>query len=118
MAAQAEKLARILGWLAIITIIVLSVVPGDERPHTGASGHYEHVVAYLITAALLTFSYNARHSPVVIAVGLSFLSGLMEILQIYIPGRHAGFDDFAASSVGVVIGLALTWFFLRYCRRA
>jgi hypothetical protein len=116
MTMQAHKLARIFGWLAVIVIVVLSVVPGDARPHTGASGYFEHIAAYLITAGLLTFGYEARHSPVIIAIGLSALSGLMEILQIYVPGRHAGFDDLAVSSVAAISGVALTLFFFRYSR--
>ena len=40
-------------WLAIaclLAIAVLSLVPGDDRPHTGYSGNIEHLVAYVGTA--------------------------------------------------------------------
>ena len=116
--SQVEKLTRIGGWLAVVTIIVLSLLPGNERPHTGTPGYIEHIAAYLITAALLTFGYNARYSLVIIAVALSALSGLMEILQLFILGRHAGVDDFAVSSLGAVVGTALTWLCLHYIRPA
>jgi VanZ family protein len=26
------------------------------------------------------------------------------------PGRHAGFEDFAASSTGALLGVSLIWF--------
>jgi VanZ family protein len=115
-AVTAGKLARISGWLAIIVIIVLSVVPGNERPHTGASGHSEHFSAYLITATLLAFAYP--HHTATIALGLPLLSGLLEIAQIFIPGRHAGFDDFVASSLGAGAGLVWSSLLLCWFRRA
>jgi VanZ family protein len=113
----AEKLTGIAGWLAVFTIVVLSLLPGSERPHTGASGHIEHIAAYLITAALLTFGYKGRRVWAIVIVSLTALSGLMEILQIFIPGRHAGFDDFAISSLGSAVGAALIWGYLTYLRR-
>jgi len=93
-------------------------LPGNERPHTGVPGYIEHIAAYLITATLLTFGYSSSCSLLIIVVALSALSGLMEIMQMFIPGRHPGFDDFAVSSVGAVIGTALTGFYLQYFRRA
>ena len=107
MRTRLEALARILGWLAVIVIIVLSVLPGEDRPHTGVSGHFEHVIAYSITAALLTFGYKGWRSAITIVSGLAFLAGLMEFFQIYIPGRHSGFDDFASSAIGAIFGIAL-----------
>ncbi len=118
MGPPSEKLARILGWLAVVTIIVLSLLPGNDRPHTGAPGYVEHIAAYSITASLLTFGYTGRLVWAIVVVGLSALSGLMEILQMFVPGRHSGFDDFAVSSFGAVIGTVLTWFYLQYFRRA
>ena len=115
MTELTEKLARVLAWLAVLVIIILSVLPGNERPHTGASGQFEHIMAYSITSALLIFSGNA---PAPIIVGLSLLSGQMEIIQISIPGRHASFADFAASSIGAVIGVVLALAATRYFRRA
>jgi len=39
------------------------------------------------------------------------IGGTDEFLQIYIPGRHAGFDDLAADAVGCLIALfVLPWF--------
>ena len=83
-----EKLARVPAWLSVVLIVILSVLPGSERPHTGASGHVEHILAYSITAALLALAYGSRSSATVIVIGLSVLSGLMEIVQIFIPGEH------------------------------
>lgn len=107
-----------LGWLAGIAIVVLSVVPGNERPHTGLPGYMEHVIAYLITSTLFTLAHPTRRNSAIVAVALSLLAGAMEILQLYIPGRHSSFDDFAVSSVGAIIGVVLTLLFIRYLHDA
>jgi VanZ family protein len=39
---------------------------------------------------------------------------LLELGQIVIPGRHAGFDDFAASSIGALLGVSLIWIWATY----
>jgi len=61
-----KLIGRLLGWLAVIVIAILSLVPGDIRPHTGAPGALEHLAAYLGTAGLLTFGYGGKRSPVAI----------------------------------------------------
>ena len=98
---------RPLGWLGILTIGVLSLVPGDLRPHAAAgliTGQLEHVAAYFLTAAVLTLGYAApTHSRRIITL-LTLYAGLLEIAQLWIPGRTSQFIDFAASSVGACIG--------------
>jgi len=115
-----QKIAQVAGWLAVVVIAILSLVPGSLRPHISAPpilehvvAYLEHVVAYLVTAGLLTFGYGKQYHPLVVALCLSIYSAALEIAQIVIPGRHAGFFDFAASATGAVIGSALPWIVLR-----
>jgi hypothetical protein len=108
-----KMLARLIGWLAVIAIGVLSLVPGDMRPHTGAPGAFEHVVAYFGTAGLLTFGYGERRTAIAIALSLPLYSAAFEIAQSQIPGRHAAFSDFVASTIGVIVGSVLAWIALK-----
>jgi len=115
-----QKIAQLAGWLAVVVIAILSLVPGSLRPHFGVppnlehvAAYLEHVVAYLATAGLLTFGYGKQYHPLVVALCLSIYSAVLEIAQILVPGRHAGFSDFAASTTGAVIGSALAWIVLR-----
>jgi hypothetical protein len=52
-----EKILQLAAWGAVVTIAVLSLVPGELRPHTGAPGYLEHVTVYFITAILLSHGY-------------------------------------------------------------
>ena len=42
--------ARILAWMGIVAIIVLSVVPAADRPVTGAGQVLEHFTAFALVA--------------------------------------------------------------------
>jgi VanZ family protein len=103
------KTFKIIGGLALVAFAVLSLVPRPLRPHTGLPGSLEHMAAYAIVGALLTVCYHKRSQPFIVAVALSLYAAILEIAQIWVPGRDPKFIDFAASSAGALIGLALAW---------
>ena len=107
------EMVKIAGGLAVIALAVLSLVPRELRPHTGAPGPIEHVVAYAIASGLLTFGYVKRSQPFIIALSLCLYAGMLEIAQIWVSGRNPTIIDFAASSAGALIGSALAWTGLR-----
>ena len=55
---------------------------------TGASGRLEHIVAYFISALLLVTGYP-RRTPWVIGSALAVYAGVLEVGQIFVPGRHS-----------------------------
>jgi VanZ family protein len=101
------KIVKIASGLAVIALAVLSLVPRELRPHTGFAGPLEHVVAYAITGALLTFGHVKRSQPFIIVMSLTLYAAILEIAQIWVPGRNPTVIDFAASSAGALIGSAL-----------
>jgi hypothetical protein len=108
-----KLIARLIGWLAVVAIGVLSLVPGDMRPHTGAPGTFEHVAAYFGAAGMLAFGYGNRRAALATALSLPLYSAAFEIAQSQIPGRHAAFSDFVASTIGVIVGSGLAWIALK-----
>ena len=104
MGLMVDKTFRIAGYLSVILIGVLSLVPGTFRPDTGAPGKFEHLVAYLGAAMLLTLrpdTLRVRWQ----ALWLVPYAGALELAQLLIPGRHARFSDFVVSSIGAVLGM-------------
>ncbi len=69
------------------------------------NGGLEHLVAYLITGLAFVLGYAQRDLK--IALGLLIYGGILEIGQLIVPGRHAGFLDFAWSAAGVLCALAV-----------
>jgi VanZ family protein len=96
------------GWTCVVALIVLSVAPGNERPHTGVfPGQIEHVIAYCGTAGILGLGYPTAGERLGMVVMLAFLAAALEVVQLGIPGRHSQFIDFAASSAGACLGMSV-----------
>jgi len=89
---------------AIGTILVLSLVPGVDRPHILRSGNLEHLIAYAGTGFLIAAGLPPlrRWRGVLMLV---VLSALLEIAQLVIPGRTAGIDNWFSSSLGAFLGM-------------
>ncbi len=100
-------LTRLGAWLAVLTIIVLSVVPGNMRPHALGNDYYEHFAAYFITGCLLAIGYLRPMQLLSSGVLLPICAGSLEFVQLWIPGRTASAGDFAISTIGAWIGLLL-----------
>ena len=96
---------RIAGWLAVAAIVVLSLLPGQERPHSGAPGELEHLFAYLVAAVVLGIGYPEWKTRGKLTLFLVLLSGMMEICQLWIPGRNSELAGFLGSSAGAILGL-------------
>ncbi|HXW70647.1 MAG TPA: VanZ family protein [Methylocella sp.] len=111
-------LARAAGYCGVAAIIILSLVPGPDRPHTGLPGPAEHFLAYCLTA--MAFAVGARPMAQRLAFGaaLSVLACSMEVLQHFVPGRHPSIKDAIASSAGGFLGLALGSVLLEFALQA
>jgi hypothetical protein len=81
-------------WLAIA-----SWTPGEHMIRTGVRGSFEHIAAYFISALMVVCAYPGW-SPWTVGGALAVYAGILEIGQIYIPGRHSQLEDFAASCLG------------------
>jgi hypothetical protein len=103
---------RLIGWLSLASIAVLSLLPADKVIRTRIAGdwsnHLEHVAAYAIGAAVMAFSYP-RWPRTSILLGYILYAGSLEYLQQFSPGRSAQWVEFGFSAAGVVLGIAVVW---------
>jgi VanZ family protein len=104
--------ARVLAWIGIIGIIILSVVPAHERPTPAAAwfgelaGHIiEHVAAFALVAAAFAIGY--RFSLFRLLTLAFFYCAGIELLQIPLPTRHARVSDFFINFAAAAIAMAL-----------
>lgn len=106
--------ARPLFWLCLTIITVLSLVPGELRPHTGMHGRMDHAIAYAGTGIFMAIGYVSMRQRLAGIIGVAALSVLFEFLQLYVPGRSSNILDALASSAGLTAGVAMgclwTWF--------
>jgi hypothetical protein len=102
-----DRASRISTWFCVVLIVALSLVPGSERPTTGLTGGWEHLIAYAGAGLFATLAY---HRLIWAIVGLSLLSFAMEYLQNFVPGRQPAILDAFISTAGGTAGAALAMF--------
>jgi VanZ family protein len=107
---------RYLGLGALIAIGVLSEVPGGLRPHISAVTQLEHFVAYFAAALLLALGFWNRRNMLLLCLALPIYAAVLEIAQMFIPGRNSELIDFFASSGGACAGLISAWLLRSACR--
>ena len=95
--------ARLAGASCILVVAVLSLIPAAIQRRTPLPGAVEHFLAYAITGAVVVFALPEVRVTVIVLC-LAILAGLMEILQLMVPGRESDIRDFIASSAGAAAG--------------
>jgi ribose/xylose/arabinose/galactoside ABC-type transport system permease subunit len=98
-------LFRVCGWAAVVLITILSLVPGEARPHTTAPSQLERVAAYAIAGSALALGYFGVRSVIAIAALLPIYAALLEIFQLWVPRRTARIIDIVAGTAGSWIGI-------------
>jgi VanZ family protein len=101
-----RRLCRIGFAISVATIIVLSLLPGDDMPDFKMSDKLGHFIAYAEIVLLGIFGHPARAAAVAVLAGVAALGGMLEIGQMYVPGRTADIADFAVNCLGMLTGYA------------
>jgi VanZ family protein len=94
-------------WLSLLVIVILSLLPGDARPHTGAPGKFEHFIAYFGAGLFIAARYQALTARLIFWAGTASLSCILEFLQQFVPGRGPNPFDALASSSGLTVGILI-----------
>lgn len=103
-----ELALRAIGLISVLSVVLLSLVPGRFRPHVLPSNHEEHFIAYAVVGFLLGTSYPAPRQRLILAVLLAIGAASLETAQIFIVGRTASIEDLLASILGAWTGLILS----------
>jgi VanZ family protein len=103
-------IVRTLAWLGIAAVVILSVIPADERPVPGNwisfIGHeLEHFAAFAVVAGTFAVGYRFTLSRLTL-LALLFCGGI-ELLQIPLPTRHARVSDFIIDFIGASFAIGL-----------
>ena len=98
-----SQMMRIAAWLLATIIVILSVVPPDLRPDTGAPHYLEHFAIYWATGFAFGLGYERNRR--LLAIPLVAFSGAVELAQLIVPGRHARISDFLVDAIAISIGV-------------
>ncbi len=105
--------ARIVAWIAICGVVILSVVPANDRPtftEWWLDERIEHLVehfsAFALVAAAFTIGYYRLSLHQLLLLALFFAAGI-ELLQIPLPTRHARVGDFIVDFAALCITIVV-----------
>jgi VanZ family protein len=98
-------LVRSSAWLLAAAVAFATLGPPGLRPHSDLGQDGEHALAFVLVGLAFGFAYPRRRlSATAIAV---VLIGLLELMQLWAPGRHARLEDFVVDALTACIGFAL-----------
>jgi VanZ family protein len=92
-------------WVMILGLVIVTVVPGDERPITGLQHDIEHFLAFALAGLTFGFAY-AQSLRVNLSSAFVFALAL-ELSQIPLATRHARLRDFIVDAAGACLGIVI-----------
>jgi hypothetical protein len=95
---------RIFAWLLAAAVTFATLGPPRFRPHSDLGQDGEHALAFVLIGLAFGLAYP-RHRLLTSAISVVMV-GIIEILQIRAPGRHARFEDFAVDTLAARAGFA------------
>jgi VanZ family protein len=108
---RTRRLFQFAGWACIIAIAALSLVAPSLRPVTILPHDLEHAAIFAITGFMLGLGYPNRtqlHMSAMIV-----FAGVIELAQLFAPGRHARVIDFVVDALAACAGVACAAIMMR-----
>ena len=95
---------RIIAWLLTAAVTFATLGPSRYRPHSELGQDGEHVLAFLLVGLAFGLAYPRRR---LLTAGIAvILIGVLEMLQLWMPGRHARLEDFIVDALAACAGIA------------
>ncbi len=101
-----------LAWAVLITLV--SVLPSEQAISTGLGDKWEHLAGYALLACLIKIARQDTLSAWKIAAAVILFGAMLEIVQSFVPGRHAELLDVLADMLGAALGIAIGKGLLHY----
>src|ERR1700694_3311365 len=106
---------RIFAWLLAAAVTFATLGPPWLRPHADLGQNGEHALAFVLVGLAFGAAYPRHRLPATVFAVAGI--GLIEILQLWAPGRHARLEDFIvdalAAGVGIAVAAGLDWIIQR-----
>ncbi len=104
-------LLRIVAWLLAAAVTFATLGPPRFRPHSDLGQDGEHALAFILVGLAFGLAYPRRR---LLTAGVAVvLIGMLELLQLWMPGRHARLEDFIvdalAACAGIAVAAGLDW---------
>ena len=98
-------LAKIVFWLAMLTTLVFSFLPGSSVEGILGLDKVMHCAAFFVLTASLGLGYKPQKPYISMVLMLIIFGVAIELIQQFIPNRIFSLYDFAADIAGVALGM-------------
>jgi hypothetical protein len=96
---------RIIAWLLTAAVTFATLGPARLRPHSALGQDGEHALAFVLVGLAFGLAYP-RHRLLTAVIAV-ILIGVLELLQLWMPGRHARLEDFVVDALAACAGIAV-----------
>jgi len=100
-----QKMLKPASWVMILGLVIVTVVPANERPATGFQHDIEHFLAFALAG--LTFGLAYAQSTRVNLLGAFVFTLALELSQIPLATRHARLRDFMVDAAAACLGIVI-----------
>ncbi|WP_066560224.1 VanZ family protein [Croceicoccus bisphenolivorans] len=97
-----RALGSLLAAACLCAILYFAIAYDGQLPDHPALHGKNDLALHAVSFALLTLTVHVARPGRCAALPCMVIAALIEIAQIWIPGREAAFDDFLAGAVGCV----------------
>jgi VanZ family protein len=114
-AAHLIHQARLWRWLLVLLLASISVLALHPDPAVELGTGWDktnHLLAFGSLGFVAALAVPRGRLPAALAALLAY-GGLIELLQLVIPGRTGEWADLLPDALGLAIGAALSWLLLR-----
>jgi VanZ family protein len=98
-------LLRLFAWLVAAAVTFATLGPPGLRPHSDFGQDGEHALAFVLVGLAFGLAYSKRRWMIA-AIAVALI-GVLELLQLVAPGRHARLEDFVVDAFTACVGFAL-----------
>jgi VanZ family protein len=98
-----QNVYRAVAWLLLSVIVVLTLVPPGLRPTTFIPHKMEHAGIFLTVGISFGTAYLGREW--LLSIGAILFCAAVELVQLYVPARHARLSDFVVDAIAGLIGV-------------
>jgi VanZ family protein len=96
---------RLFAWLLAAAVTFATLGPPRFRPHSNLGQDGEHAFAFVLIGLAFGLAYP-RHQLLTSVIAVVMI-GVVELLQLWAPGRHARLEDFVVDALTACAGMAV-----------
>jgi VanZ family protein len=98
-------LVRLVAYALAAAVSFATLGPPSLRPHSDLGQNGEHAFAFVLIGVAFALGYP-RHRLLVAGL-TAVMTGVLELLQLFVPGRHARFEDFLVDALATLAGFVI-----------